>query len=99
MFDKFPYADVYSNRTNPDIPGTISIKGNGVLERYIINLFGQYYPGSPKYPNSDLDGTKTREKYFHKCLLEIAKIKNLDSIAFPFKIRLPEQREEIGIII
>ena len=46
-------------------------------------MFGQYYPGNPKYPESKIDGIKAREKYFHKCLMEIAKIDNLESLAFP----------------
>ena len=49
-------------------------------------MFGQYYPGNPKYPESKIDGIKAREKYFHKCLMEIAKIDNLESLAFPFGI-------------
>lgn len=86
VFKRFPYADIYSTRPNTDKPGTIVIKGDGDSQRYVINMLGQYYPGSPKYPNSALDGSKIRENYFYKCLLEIAKIKNLESIAFPYKI-------------
>ncbi len=83
VFKRFPYSDVYSNRKEQDIPGSISIKGNGIDQRFVINLFGQVYPGSPKYPDSTLDGFKIREKYFHQALLKIAKIPNLISVAFP----------------
>jgi hypothetical protein len=86
VFTKYPYADIYSGRTEPNQPGTIEIRGNGQDQRYVINMLGQYYPGSPKYPTSSKDGTLVREKFFHKCLLEIAKIPNLESLAFPWRV-------------
>lgn len=86
IFQKFPYADTYTNRIQPDIPATIQIVGNGQDQRYIINLYAQYYPGKSKYAFSTKDGIETREKYFHKCLLRVAKIENLESIAFPWRI-------------
>lgn len=86
IFDKFPYANTYATRTEPDVPSTIKILGNGDDQRYVINMFAQYYPGKPKYPNSDKDGTKARQKYFHQCLLRVSKISDLTSIAFPWKI-------------
>lgn len=52
----------------------------------VIALLGQCYPGTPKYPNSDLDGFKAREKYFHKALLQVARIQDLESVAIPFGI-------------
>lgn len=85
VFARYPYADIYSGRTEPDEPGNIIIKGNGQDQRYVINLLGQYYPGC-KYPNSAFDGAKVREKNFHRCLLKIAKIPNLESVAFPFRV-------------
>jgi hypothetical protein len=86
MFQNFPYADVYTGRVTPNTPGTIDIKGNGIDQRYVINMFGQYYPGEPRLPESEIDGYQSREKYFHRALLKIAKIPDLDSIAFPWKI-------------
>jgi O-acetyl-ADP-ribose deacetylase (regulator of RNase III) len=86
VFNKFPYADVYTNRVSPDLPGSIKIKGDGINQRFVINLFGQYFPGAPKYPESTLDGYKARQGYFYKGLLNIAKIIDLDSIAFPMGI-------------
>lgn len=83
VFEHYPYADIYSARTEPDTPGSIIIKGNGQDQRFVIAILGQYYPGKPKFPDSTLDGTKAREKYFHKALIEISKISNLESIAFP----------------
>jgi O-acetyl-ADP-ribose deacetylase (regulator of RNase III) len=86
IFDKYPYANCYSSRTETSKPGAIDIRGNGQDQIMIINLHAQYYPGKPKYPHSTLDGIEIREKYFHKCLLRIAKIENLQSIAFPWRI-------------
>ncbi len=86
IFDKYPHANVYAGRTDPDVMGTIKICGNGDDERYVINMFAQYYPGRPKYPNSNKDGTLIREEFFHKCLLRVAQIPNLESVAFPWRI-------------
>lgn len=85
IFDAFPYSNTYASRVDPDTVGTIQIMGDAD-NRYVINMYAQHYPGRPKYPDSKLDGTKAREGYFHKCLMQIAKIPNLESIAFPWKI-------------
>lgn len=86
IFTKFPHSNTYSNRVDPDKLTSIKIMGNGEDQRYVINMFAQYYPGKPKYPNSSLDGQVVREKYFHQCLLRVSKIPNLESIAFPWRI-------------
>jgi O-acetyl-ADP-ribose deacetylase (regulator of RNase III) len=94
IFDKFPHANTYERRirlldgTNSivDVPGTIVVLGDGKEQRYVINMYAQYYPGKPKYPLSTKDGSKAREKFFHQCLLRIAQLPNLESIAFPWKI-------------
>lgn len=86
VFDRFPHADIYSGRTIASTPGTIDIKGDGKSKRFVINMLGQYYPGSPKDPNSTLDGSKARENYFHKCLLKIYHMEDLESIAFPYRV-------------
>jgi|SRR6185369_1222853 hypothetical protein len=86
VFARYPYADVYTGRTTHDKPGTIIVKGNGQDQRYVIALLGQYYPGKSKYPNSTLDGILTRQNYFYKCLLRIAQLPNLESVAFPWRI-------------
>lgn len=86
IFDAFPYANTYATRVEADVPGKIIVLGNGKDQRYVINMFGQYYPGKPKYPNSALDGTFIREKYFHQCLLRVSKLDGLKSIAFPWRI-------------
>jgi len=84
VFDKYPHADIYSGRLLHDIPGAIVTRGNGKDERFVINMLGQYYPGSPKYPNSPQDGRAARLTYFWRCLLEM---KELDGdFAFPWTI-------------
>lgn len=59
LFRKFPYANVYTQRTEPSIPGTYSIHGNGMDQRYVVNLYAQYFPGKPKKP------ADTAEKRLH----------------------------------
>lgn len=86
VFSRYPYADIYSNRDGPSIPGTIIVCGNGLDQRYVINLLGQYYPGKPKYPDSSKDGFEARKRYFYQGLWQISKIPNLESIALPFGI-------------
>lgn len=86
IFDKYPYADCYSSRIEASEPGTIDVRGNGQDERLVVNLHAQYYPGNPKYPHSSKDGFEVREKFFHKCLIKVARIENLESIAFPWRI-------------
>jgi O-acetyl-ADP-ribose deacetylase (regulator of RNase III) len=94
VFNKFPYADIYSPREGVDHddlplvgeePGRIVIKGNGQDQRYVINLLGQLFPGM-KFPDSTKDGNKAREGFFKQGLDRIAQIPNLQSIAFPWCI-------------
>src|SRR5574342_67230 len=86
VFEKYPYADIYTERKNPDKPGTIIVRGNGEDQRYVVALLAQYYPGKSRYPTNDLDGTEARKKYFFYSLKELSKEPNLESIAFPWKI-------------
>lgn len=80
IFTKYPWADIYRTRISPDRPGTIIIREQG--EKYIIALLGQYLPGTP----SKKDPAYKRIKYFQSGLLEIEKIQDLESIAFPYGI-------------
>ena len=86
IFDKYPYADCYSSRIETSKPGTIDIRGNGIDQRLIINLHGQYYPGGIRYPLSSLDGQAVREKYFYRGLLRVAQILDLESIGLPWRV-------------
>lgn len=86
IFDKYPYSDCYSDRTEPSKPGTIDVRGGSADERGVINLHGQFYPGGVPNPESPLDGTSARERYFYQGLLWVAKLEDLESIAVPFKI-------------
>lgn len=95
IFEKYPFSDIYSPRaeySKDDFPllgqepGDILISGNGLDERYIINMFGQYYPGSPRYPDGIKDGFVARQNYFKDCLLKMIKMHQLESVAFPYNI-------------
>lgn len=89
LFKQFPYADCYSDRAESSVPGTLDIRGDGINDRLVVNLHGQYFPGGPL---DDEDGTEyldtayRRQKYFHKALLRLAKVENLESVAFPYCI-------------
>ena len=67
IFDKFPHANCYSERisTKKSVPGTIQLKGDGKNHQYVINMFVQFYPGVPKFPN---DNISKRIEWFSQCL-------------------------------
>lgn len=77
VFKAYPEANIYRNRTAPSAIGTISVHGP------VINMIAQYYPGKAYRAN---DGPLARLNAFRTCLLEIGKILNLQSVAFPFGI-------------
>jgi O-acetyl-ADP-ribose deacetylase (regulator of RNase III) len=85
LFKKFSYSNIYVQRKSSSEPGTISIHGDGEQNRYIINMFSQYFPGKPNNANKK-DNPKIRKNYFMSCLEHIAKIEGLQSIALPFGI-------------
>jgi O-acetyl-ADP-ribose deacetylase (regulator of RNase III) len=93
LFNKFPYADVYATRSKEDCnvntlrdkPGSIIVSGDGQDQRYVINLMGQLYPGG-SWDDMPEDNEEMRHKFFYNGLLRIAKLKDLKSIAFPWKI-------------
>jgi len=86
IFNKFPYSDIYSTRNTNSKPGDIIISGNGNEQRFVIALFGQYYPGPPKISDSKFDGYEIRKIYFYEGLKKIINISNVESIAFPYGI-------------
>jgi O-acetyl-ADP-ribose deacetylase (regulator of RNase III) len=86
VFKAFPFADIYTSRVEHDKPGTIIVRGNGKDQRYVINMLGQVFPGKPHDNNYGRDTALHREKYFHRCLGEIAKIENLETVALPHHI-------------
>jgi uracil-DNA glycosylase len=79
--EKFQYADFYSKRGKPSVPGTIEVRGGKGL-RWVCGMYAQYYPGGPR----DGDTLEQRVKWFEECLGKIGKIKNLRHIAFPDQI-------------
>lgn len=85
VFKNFPYADVYTHRKQHSKPGSIELRGDGKEQRFVVALFGQYYPGVTKYPNSPKDGWNARFKYFTQALEELKKLPE-GSFAFPWRI-------------
>ena len=100
MFKKFPWANCYATRENPDVAGTINVRspndGKSMWEltskpQQIINMMGQYYPGGPGNTlhgkNVIDDYPEARIKYFRRCLYEIATtLPSSSSYAFPWTI-------------
>jgi O-acetyl-ADP-ribose deacetylase (regulator of RNase III) len=83
MFDRFPYADAYQQRgKKKSTPGTIQICGNGVTQRFVVNMFAQITGGKPKVN----DSAARRLSLFRACLGELAKVPDLHSVAFPYLI-------------
>lgn len=83
VFGAFPFADVYSARQNPDEPGTIKVCTDG--GKRIVALFGQVYPGRPRY-ETGIDCATAREGYFERCLSHLDTEVKAGSIAFPWGI-------------
>lgn len=75
VFDRYPFADVYNNRKEKSIPGTIAVRKDPNGKKIIIALFAQRYPGISKWTN---DTYYSREEWIKKCLNEVAKLPNLD---------------------
>ena len=88
LFNKYSYADIYSVRWEPDIPGTIHYSlAPEPCDKNIINMFGQLFPGGPsdKELNGFGDTEDHRKKYFLDCLRSIKKLKP-KSLAFPNRV-------------
>lgn len=84
IFNKYPYSDIYGIRNNyTDIPGTIIVLGDGINNRYVINMMSQFYPGKARYGN---DTIVKRREWFWKCLYKISQIQEIESISFPYNI-------------
>lgn len=83
IFKRFPHADFYTGRIDPDLPGTIRIDGApGTDLRAVIALFGQLHPGRP-WP---ADPHAAREGFFKSGLEKIAVIPDIESVALPHGI-------------
>src|SRR5437870_4108464 len=82
VFQQFSYANCYVGRmaTKKAVAGTLQIKGDGKKNRFVANLFVQFYPGLPKYPN---DNIMKRLEWFTHCLDALLEIPDAESFAFP----------------
>lgn len=83
LFRKYPYSNTYLGRRDPSSPGTIDVLGDGKEKRFIVNLYGQYYPKESKYLN---DTKMKRLEWFQQGLNQLKKIPDLESVAFPYGI-------------
>ena len=84
--DEPPSPQTEAMLRTEDVPGDILIRGDGEDQRYVIAVLGQYYPGFVRYADSEKDGFKARQKYFHSGLWKMAQIPSLESVAFPYGI-------------
>jgi len=84
LFQAFPHADCYKDRSGADPPGEIRIDGGGA-NRLVIGLHGQYNPGKPKGAGQcDVyDCVADREKWFAQGLALIGQVSGIHSVAFP----------------
>lgn len=88
IFKTFPWADVYSNRSergnDASLFGSITVHGDSKRgQRYVINIYGQLKPGKP---SRGLDSAGSRLEAFSKALDQIAELPELKSIGFPYGI-------------
>ena len=88
IFKAFPWADVYSNRSergnDAALFGSISVHGDPKQgQRYVINIYGQLKPGKP---SPGRDSAASRLGAFSKALDQIAALPELKSIGFPYGI-------------
>ena len=90
IFRKLPYADCYHRRYQKDFPDTITVRGDGVDNRLIINLHGQYRPG--RTYATGVDSAKNREHHFARILRTLSTYIRARhpgrevSVAFPARI-------------
>jgi O-acetyl-ADP-ribose deacetylase (regulator of RNase III) len=87
IYTQYEWSDVYKIRKVPSEPGTISVCGDPSCgQRFVVNMFAQYFPGRAKGPEHKQDGTIARLKYFQQCLDALSQISDLESVAFPWGI-------------
>lgn len=82
---RFPWADFYSQRTEPSRLGTIELRGSSLRrERYVVGMYAQWYPGRAK--SRGRDTSEERHRHFQSCLNRITRLRGLREVAFPFRI-------------
>jgi uracil-DNA glycosylase len=78
MITAYPYADFYTGRKRPSVPGTIEVAGDDD-DRKVIAMYAQRFPGKAR---GVLDTPELRLQWFGLCLDEIAALEP-SSVAFP----------------
>jgi hypothetical protein len=87
--NKFPWADVYRERSKYDVPGTISVKSAPDGDKHVICMFAQWGPSvcgryASSYPQHDDTPTK-RIQWFQQCVDAIDALQ-LKVVAVPYMI-------------
>lgn len=81
IFDKWPDANIYKQRTSHSKPGTNHIIQS---DKILVGLFSQYYPGKSYYTN---DTYKMRLEWFKQCLDNlIIELNDCKEVAMPYLI-------------
>jgi hypothetical protein len=70
IFQRFPHAECYAQRSNASTPGTIEIRGNGANKKYVANMHALYREGRPT--TMERDTVSQRLQYFWMCLKQLA---------------------------
>ena len=102
IFERFPWADCYGRRVGlrppviGQMPGDIQVCGGRGDERFVVNLFGQFYPGGPSLQLREIDHPSCRRGWFNVGVSNIQQMfadkyyieEPLDgvSVAFPWQI-------------
>ena len=81
LFTKYPHADIYKDRKEPDVAGTISVVE---AENYptVVHLFGQFSPGKGRK-------SEKREQWFQQgllCIENFCKENKIQRLAMPYRI-------------
>jgi hypothetical protein len=94
VFNKFPYANIYSNRaTGTNILGNVVVSG-GQGRRLVLALLGQLRPGRSQGSGDDYE---TRYKFFCNCLNQLGLLPQLDGVIVTPRVRQTWDKQ--GIIL
>jgi len=86
LFQQYTWANVYLNRKEPSTPGSIIV--SSYADKYVVNMFAQYYGGGPSGNKKHMDYKGMREGWFLECLRNLYRyvVDKDHKIAFPYLI-------------
>lgn len=86
IFQKYPFADTYSQRPQrKSKPGTVEVLRSSLDwddKRRVINLYGQRYPGKP----TQHETAEMRERWFQEALDDLWHWIKISDVAVPWGI-------------